>query len=380
VIRARVRCMIWRAPFAGHPPHRALARSFACIWPAHWDGGASRTAEVRAAQERAAQLRASSVRLAGEPLHFRSDSTGMTALAAAPIDSAAGVTLELRCGDEPAEQVRIATQAGAYRLERLRVAPRFAASPDSVLAARLRREAESAAAVSRGAHDTPRLFTAPFLAPRVSRVTSGFGGGRTFNGIVTSRHMGVDYQGAVGAPVRAANRGVVRLIGTFYLGGNVIYIDHGDGLVTAYLHLSRQLVAAGDTVARGAIIGRVGATGARDRAAPPFHHPLWAGDGGSSQCPDSARRPMTSSDVLRTHDAVREAVRDPSLRAEVVARVPLHYTDWCRRIARPSGARACGVEPGVARRSSGARAGRRQLHRARPSARRARAGDRAAAG
>ena len=225
------------------------------------DGGASRTAEVRAAQERAAQLRASSVRLAGEPLHFRSDSTGMTALAAAPIDSAAGVTLELRCGDEPAEQVRIATQAGAYRLERLRVAPRFAASPDSVLAARLRREAESAAAVSRGAHDTPRLFTAPFLAPRVSRVTSGFGGGRTFNGIVTSRHMGVDYQGAVGAPVRAANRGVVRLIGTFYLGGNVIYIDHGDGLVTAYLHLSRQLVAAGDTVARGAIIGRVGATG-----------------------------------------------------------------------------------------------------------------------
>ena len=78
---------------------------------------------------------------------------------------------------------------------------------------------------------------------------------------MASGRTGGVYKGAVGAPVRAANSGVVRWIGTFYLGGNVIYIDHGDGPVTAYLHLSRQLVAAGDTVARGAIIGRVGATG-----------------------------------------------------------------------------------------------------------------------
>ena len=73
--------------------------------------------------------------------------------------------------------------------------------------------------------------------------------------------MGTDYAGAVGAPVRAANRGVVRLVESFHLGGNVIYLDHGAGLVTAYLHLSEQLVAVGDTVERGATIGRVGATG-----------------------------------------------------------------------------------------------------------------------
>ena len=66
---------------------------------------------------------------------------------------------------------------------------------------------------------------------------------REFNGTVTSRHMGTDFKGATGDPVRAANRGVVRIVGHFYLGGNVIYIDHGAGLTSAYLHLSRQLVA-----------------------------------------------------------------------------------------------------------------------------------------
>ena len=73
--------------------------------------------------------------------------------------------------------------------------------------------------------------------------------------------MGTDYAGAVGAPVYAANRGVVRLVDAFYLGGNVVYLDHGAGLVTAYLHLSAQTVAVGDTVQRGEIIGKVGATG-----------------------------------------------------------------------------------------------------------------------
>ncbi len=73
--------------------------------------------------------------------------------------------------------------------------------------------------------------------------------------------MGTDFAGAIGAPVRAANRGIVRVVGTFYLGGNVIYLDHGDGIVTAYLHLSKQLVQVGDTIARGAVIGEVGATG-----------------------------------------------------------------------------------------------------------------------
>jgi murein DD-endopeptidase MepM/ murein hydrolase activator NlpD len=155
----------------------------------------------------------------------------------------------------------VAVAAADYPVERLRVAPRFSAPPDSALAAGMAREAAMAADVSRGAHDTPRLWTAPFRRPRESRVTSSFGRGREFNGTITSRHLGTDYAGAVGAPVRAANRGVVRLVESFFLGGNVVYLDHGAGLVTAYLHLSAQSVAVGDTVERGAVIGKVGATG-----------------------------------------------------------------------------------------------------------------------
>lgn len=199
--------------------------------------------------------------VAGEPIHLRTIGDSSVALAAVPIDSSRGIALTIRCESGAIDTIRIPTQVGNYRLERLRVAPRFSAAPDAALAARMQREAEQAAQVSRGAHDTPRMWTASFATPRVSRITSAFGGGRMFNGTVTSRHMGTDFAGAIGAPVRATNRGIVRVVGTFYLGGNVIYLDHGDGIVTAYLHLSKQLVQVGDTIARGAVIGEVGATG-----------------------------------------------------------------------------------------------------------------------
>ena len=92
-------------------------------------------------------------------------------------------------------------------------------------------------------------------------MTSPFGTARVLNGEVESRHLGTDFAGAVGAPVRAANAGVVALAGHFYLAGNVVYVDHGEGLVTGYFHLSRVEVAQGDTVTRGQIIGRVGRSG-----------------------------------------------------------------------------------------------------------------------
>jgi len=228
----------------------------------HWEPAVPHAGSLfRVFVSSAATTAGAGATVASEPLHFHAASHGMVAWSAVPIDSTNGVSLELRCANGSNASVRISSVAGNYKLEQLRVAPKFVTPPDSALAARLRSEADQAAGVARGAHDTPRLWNAAFVAPRTSRITSGFGGGRTFNGTVESRHMGTDYAGHVGDPVRAANRGVVRLIGAFYLGGNVIYLDHGEGIVTAYLHLSRQLVQVGDTVQRGAVIGRVGATG-----------------------------------------------------------------------------------------------------------------------
>jgi murein DD-endopeptidase MepM/ murein hydrolase activator NlpD len=115
--------------------------------------------------------------------------------------------------------------------------------------------------VSREAHGTVRQWDLPFILPRRSRITSGFGTGREFNGKVTSRHLGTDFAGRVGEPVRAANRGRVALVADFYLAGRVIYLDHGEGLVSAYFHLSRALVKPGQEVERGQVIGLVGRSG-----------------------------------------------------------------------------------------------------------------------
>ena len=202
--------------------------------------------------------------VAGEPLHFATDSGAIESLAPVPIDGPDSLQILVRCtmdGASDSITARIATSSGNYPIERLQVAPAFGRPPDSATAARIARESKRALDVARQSHTTPRLWQDPFAVPREARITSGFGGGREFNGTITSRHMGTDFAGATGSPVRASNRGVVRIVDTFFYGGNVVYLDHGAGLTSAYLHLSEQLVAAGDTVQRGQTIGRVGATG-----------------------------------------------------------------------------------------------------------------------
>jgi hypothetical protein len=203
-------------------------------------------------------------RFAGEPLHFASANGALEALAAAPLDEGSALNLEVVLagadGRVDTIRARVPIAQGSYALEKLTVAPRFGAPPDSATEKRIARERERALAVSRASHTTPKLWST-IVRPRDARETSGFGSGRQFNGKVQSRHTGTDFAGAVGSPVRAAARGVVALADTFYLAGRVIYIDHGEGLVSAYFHLSGQDVAPGDTVEAGQPIGRVGATG-----------------------------------------------------------------------------------------------------------------------
>jgi murein DD-endopeptidase MepM/ murein hydrolase activator NlpD len=203
---------------------------------------------------------------AGEPLHFEPAASGAyRALAAMPVEAAEPMPLVVRLRDGSGRGdsvlVEVPVAAGNYRMERLSVAPRFGLEPDGATAARMAAEAERAREVSRRSRETPRLWGDEFARPRPGRITSGFGNGREFNGRVQSRHMGTDFAGAVGAPVHAVARGVVALVDEFFLGGRVVYIDHGAGLVSGYLHLSRTDVAAGDTVTAGQVIGGVGATG-----------------------------------------------------------------------------------------------------------------------
>lgn len=208
---------------------------------------------------------------AGEPLHFEPRDADTTegerhvALAATPVGEEGSLPLriEIRRADGGVQALAPTVEVvpGDYRMEELTVAPEFGRPQPPEIQRRIDSESARAMQVSRNSHHTPRMWEAPFVAPRESRVTSGFGHGRVFNGQVQSRHTGTDYAGAVGTPVFAPARGVVALVDAFYLGGNVIYLDHGAGLVTAYLHLSAHEVEEGDLVEPGQIIGRIGATG-----------------------------------------------------------------------------------------------------------------------
>ena len=206
--------------------------------------------------------------LAAEPLHFERRPAGeFRALGGVPLDApdTIAVRLELHRASGVIETVEVRLPVARRRavVERIATAPPFVDAPDSTSTARIMEERELARAVARGAHKVPRLWVEPFVRPRprASRVTSPFGIQREVNGKLGGKHQGVDVAGAPGAPVRAANRGVVALVGDFYYGGISVYVCHGAGLVTAYHHLSRAAVAVGDTVERGQLIGRVGATG-----------------------------------------------------------------------------------------------------------------------
>jgi murein DD-endopeptidase MepM/ murein hydrolase activator NlpD len=217
--------------------------------------------------------------LAGEALHFERFADGFRALGAVPLgasDSVAARVVVERT-DSTGDTVFASLPVRVRRVprERLRVAPEFAQPPES-LAERIRLEQELVQEARQRSHDTPRLWHAPFVRPSSGAVTSAFGVARVFNQVLRSRHWGVDFAGQTGAPVRAANRGVVVLVADLYYSGTTVLVDHGAGLITGYFHLSRVLVVPSDTVDVGHVIGRVGSSG---RVTRPHLH--WFGAYGS---------------------------------------------------------------------------------------------------
>lgn len=203
--------------------------------------------------------------LAGERLRFERGRDGrFRALAAIPVNAGSSIALPLavvrRAHDTTYQFVRAPVNDGGFASERLRLPPRFVTPPAS-LVPQLEEERRSIRAALARTAGTPRLWRDPFEVPVPGRVTEGFGTRRELNGVAQSRHLGVDLAGRAGTPVRAANGGVVVVAGRFYYQGNAVYLDHGAGLVTSYMHLSRILVSTGDSVRAGQVIGLVGATG-----------------------------------------------------------------------------------------------------------------------
>ena len=117
--------------------------------------------------------------------------------------------------------------------------------------------------------DTPRLWEGGFVFPLPTEVSSPFGLRRVMNGERISIHKGIDMKGRAGQKVRACNSGRVVLARNLFFGGNTVVVDHGTGIYSIYMHLSRFDVQPGEKVSKGQTIGLVGSTG---RATGPHLH------------------------------------------------------------------------------------------------------------
>jgi murein DD-endopeptidase MepM/ murein hydrolase activator NlpD len=180
--------------------------------------------------------------------------------AAGPLDLARG-----RAGRREVMSVRVGKFD--YPVQRLTL-PRHMVelSPEDL--ARVERENREMAKL--WTREGPRRFTLP-LGPPLEPLPAGgrFGHRRVINGRARSPHGGADYSGAEGTPVLAAADGTVAMVADQFFGGNAVFLDHGDGLITMYMHLLRAGVEEGASVRRGERVGVVGSTG---RATGPHLH------------------------------------------------------------------------------------------------------------
>lgn len=147
----------------------------------------------------------------------------------------------------------------SYPVQKLSVAPKYASPPASVLEKIKKDQAEIRQAF--GTISSKQYWSLPLLRPVEGVTTSEYGLRREFNGQKRNPHRGLDLDGNLGETISAVEAGKVILVAEHYYGGKTVVIDHGLGVVSAYLHMNTFAVTQGEIVTRGQHIGTVGKTG-----------------------------------------------------------------------------------------------------------------------
>ena len=161
----------------------------------------------------------------------------------------------------------ILVRPGKFRSRRLTLPPKYVTPPPEEMD-RIKRESALLAEVYKRTSDR-WLAEGFFVLPHEARMDFNFGERRVLNGRTSSVHSGVDIDAEMGSPIIASNSGKVVLAADLYFSGNTVILDHGLGVFTSYLHMSKLLVKTGDLVRKGDAIGETGSTG---RSTGPHLH------------------------------------------------------------------------------------------------------------
>lgn len=185
-------------------------------------------------------------------------------------DAPANVRIEARAGALVAT-LDAAIKPQTYDVQRVDGLPQNTVTPDDpALLERIRKEV---ALKNKGFTSRAEVYgyQEPWIWPIDGRMSGAWGNQRVLNGVPASPHMGFDIAAPAGMPIKAPASGIVSLAEPdLHFEGGFVMIDHGQGLISMYLHMSRLEVKAGDVVVQGQVIGAVGAKG---RATGP--HLCW---------------------------------------------------------------------------------------------------------
>ncbi len=184
-------------------------------------------------------------------------------------DEKGPLQVQVKRPDGGSETVSIAVTPRDWPTERVNGVPPKTVNPPPAIAERIKRE-QAQVTAARARDDNRADFAQAFIWPVQGRISGRFGNARVYNGQPGSGHSGMDIAVPTGTPVKAPAAGVVTFAGPdLYLTGGTLLLDHGFGISSNFLHLSRIDVKVGDRVEQGQVIAAVGATG---RATGPHLH------------------------------------------------------------------------------------------------------------
>lgn len=156
-----------------------------------------------------------------------------------------------------------------FPLEVVNGVPEATVNPPPAIAARIERE-QAEVTAARLRDDDRTDFDVNFIWPVTGRISGRYGSQRVYNGTPKSPHSGLDVAAPKGTAIQAPAAGIITFVNPdLYLTGGTVVVDHGQGVSSNFLHLSRIDVSVGERVEQGQVIGLVGATG---RATGPHMH------------------------------------------------------------------------------------------------------------